>query len=56
MIEKPDLNSCTEKQFEKWYWQDYHDMCNKCKNACKQSRIVELSCPSFKNIEVKVSE
>ena len=51
MIEKPDLNNCTEKQFEKWYWQERHQTCLKCKNTCKQSNVVDLSCPNFKSVE-----
>jgi len=39
-----DTNTCTEKEWTKWYWAEYNSMCKDCKKECKQSHIVKLSC------------
>ena len=55
MIEKipmPDTNNCSEKQWTKWWWQDFNDLCSKCTKNCKQSWVVQLSCTQFKKVEI----
>lgn len=47
MIEKPDMSNCSDKQFNQWYWGDFHSTCKNCTNTCKQSHIVTLSCSKF---------
>jgi hypothetical protein len=53
MIEKPDMNNCTDKQWTKWWWQDYNELCKKCQKQCKQSWNVKLTCSVFKGVEVE---
>lgn len=51
-MNKPDMTNCTDKQFDKWYWNIYHDVCNKCSNTCKQSSIViQVVCNKFRKKE-----
>ena len=47
MIEKPDMNNCSEKMYEKWFWEEYNAVCKTCLNKCKQSHIITLSCSKF---------
>lgn len=54
MIEKPDTNNCTIKQWEKWWWQEYNLHCQQCANKCKQSWIVQISCTQFKKENMNV--
>lgn len=49
-LEKPDLNTCTEKQWKKWFWGDYNEMCKECKKSCKQSHVVKLTCIEFEKM------
>lgn len=51
-IEKPCMENCTDKQWENWYWQDFHDLCKSCINKCKQSWKVQLNCTQFKQKEI----
>jgi hypothetical protein len=51
LIEKPDMNNCTDKQWTKWWWQTYNKKCLTCIKSCKQSWVVRLNCPDFNKIE-----
>jgi len=51
-IEKPDMNNCSLKEWEKWFWQDFNDTCKECVNKCKQSWVVRLSCEKYKKKEI----
>ena len=51
MLKKLDAQSCyildkpvqlTPKEWEKWWWEDYHPWCTDCEYDCKQSRRVEI--------------
>ena len=45
-IQKPKLDSCSEKEFNNWFWSEYNQFCIKCDNNCKQSHMVNLiGCP-----------
>ena len=50
-IQQPDVENCTTKQWEKWWWQSYNEKCLKCEKSCKQSWRVGLTCPDFKSIQ-----
>ncbi|MDD5651150.1 MAG: hypothetical protein PHF86_12170 [Candidatus Nanoarchaeia archaeon] len=54
LIEKQNMDYCTEKQWEKWWWAEYNELCKKCIKTCKQSYKVKLSCKEFKNGELNV--
>jgi hypothetical protein len=47
-IEMPDVLTCTDKQWTKWWWQDYSELCKSCVNNCKQSWRVGLNCGAYK--------
>jgi hypothetical protein len=50
-----DINmaSCTEKQFEKWYWAELNAICLECKEGCKQSaKVTLMACPLFVKKEI----
>lgn len=48
-MEKPNIEECTTKQYEKWYWNNINETCKTCINSCKQSNIVQLlSCTKYK--------
>ena len=52
MMEKPNIETCTDKEYSKWIWSDYHEQCKKCKQSCKQSHIIkQVSCSKFNRIE-----
>lgn len=52
-MEKPDITTCTDKQFEKWWWLDFHEVCKSCSKSCKQSHAIkQVSCIKYKKIEV----
>jgi len=51
-MEKPDLENCRDKQFEKWWWYDYNKSCLDCINSCKQSHIVKVICNNYKKKEI----
>lgn len=46
-----NIEECTDKQFEKMWWSDFHETCKKCVNKCKQSHMVVLGCSNFKSKE-----
>lgn len=46
-MEKPDIDKCTDKQYSKWYWSAFNDICQKCKNSCKQSHVVKVICKNY---------
>lgn len=41
-MEKPNMENCTDKEWNKWFWSDFNELCKKCINKCKQSHVVEL--------------
>jgi len=51
MSENFNTENCTEKQFEKWFWEDLNTICLSCKNDCKQSSKVKLTCAKFLKME-----
>jgi hypothetical protein len=56
-MEKPDLENCKDKQFEKWYWSAYNDKCINCINKCKQSHVVSvLGCLKYQGIQKEDEE
>jgi hypothetical protein len=47
-MEKPNLETCTEKQASKWYWSAFNEKCIKCKHTCKQSHVaIQVICKNF---------
>jgi hypothetical protein len=51
---KPDTNSCSDKVWTKWWWNEFNDLCLKCKRSCKQSWRVKVSCKQFERIEKEI--
>jgi len=50
-MEKPK-EGCSDKEYSKWFWSDFADLCKKCKNKCKQShRCIQVICNKFDRIE-----
>lgn len=50
-MENINTEEVTEKQWSKWFWKNYHEVCLSCINNCKQSSKVDLSCEKFKKGE-----
>jgi len=47
-MERPDLETCSEKIASKWYWKDFNEKCKQCKNKCKQSHVaIQVICPNY---------
>lgn len=41
------MTNCTEKEFSKWYWHDFNELCKNCIKTCKQSHVARVSCAMF---------
>jgi hypothetical protein len=49
-MQKPNIETCSEKEYKNWYWSDYNDQCKKCKKSCKQSHVpIQVICNKFEN-------
>jgi len=47
-----DITTMTDKEYNKYYWSDYYDLCKKCKERCKQSHVVkQVVCKKYNKIE-----
>ena len=49
-LKRPDTNNCTEKEWHRWYWGDFNDLCKQCTKKCKQSHVVDLTCSQFEKL------
>jgi hypothetical protein len=49
-MSKPDMNNCTAREWEAWFWETENKICISCTNSCKQSDKVVVECDKFKKI------
>lgn len=51
-MENININLMSDKEYSKWYWSNFSELCKKCKNKCKQSHIIiQVVCPKFNKVK-----
>ena len=47
-MNKPDIETCTAKQYEKWYWEEINESCKDCIYECSDNE----KCSEYKQYDI----